>query len=257
MTNATAGRVQPRTESASSGTYRQLSAEAVAAPLRKQVIGIIRESIISFEYPPGHRLVERELCERLGVSRTVIREALRHLEGEGLVDLVANRGPIVTYPTFESAKALYEVREVLESLAVRCFTERASASQQRTLEKALDHMEETCDSPDLRQHLIAKDDFYVALCEGAGNPAITSILRNVQARVQLAGTLLTLAPERNRQSIVELRGIVTAIKDGDADRASSLAREHVREAGAIACRILSESSNKPKNVHTLGSPSAR
>ena len=66
----------------------------VAAPLRMQVIGLLRESILTFQYVPGQRLVERELCDRYGVSRTVIREALRHLEADGLVELAPNRGPV-------------------------------------------------------------------------------------------------------------------------------------------------------------------
>ena len=69
--------------------------ELEAAPLRRQVLKLLRDAILAFEYEQGDRLVERELCERFGVSRMVIREVIRELEAEGLVEAVPNRGPAV------------------------------------------------------------------------------------------------------------------------------------------------------------------
>src|SRR5687768_16541072 len=94
-------------------------ATPIAAPLRRQVIGLLRNAILTFEYEPGQRLVERDLCERFDVSRTVIREALRHLEAEGLIQIVPNRGPVVSAATPAEARDLYEVREALEPMAAR------------------------------------------------------------------------------------------------------------------------------------------
>lgn len=86
----------------------------VAAPLREQVLELLRADILAAEFAPGQRLVESRLCERFEVSRTVIREVLRQLESEGLVALVPHRGPVVAELTRADAKALYEVRGALE-----------------------------------------------------------------------------------------------------------------------------------------------
>src|SRR5271167_1412107 len=94
-----------------------------AAPLRKQVLDELRQSIISGRLSPGERLVERELISMMGVSRTVIREALRQLESEGLVAIIPNKGPIVRTLTWEEAQDLYAIRAVLEGLAARLFVE--------------------------------------------------------------------------------------------------------------------------------------
>ena len=93
----------------------------LAAPLRQQVLDELRQSIIAGRLNPGERLIERELISMMGVSRTVIREALRQLESEGLVAIVPNKGPIVRTLTLEEARDLYAIRAVLEGLAARLF----------------------------------------------------------------------------------------------------------------------------------------
>ena len=75
--------------------------------LRQQVLEALRNAILDFQFKPGDRLVERELCAMTGVSRTSVREALRHLESEGLVENVANRGPTVATLTVEDARQIY------------------------------------------------------------------------------------------------------------------------------------------------------
>src|SRR5579864_3211195 len=101
----------------------------VAAPLRDQVLEIVRGAILDFRYKPGQRLIERELIEQIGVSRTTIREVLRELDAEGLVTTIPQRGAIVVVPTPEEATDLYDVRASLEALAARRFVERASQAQ--------------------------------------------------------------------------------------------------------------------------------
>src|SRR4051812_46590318 len=75
----------------------------IAAPLREQVIAALRQAILDFHLKPGQRLVERELIEQLGVSRTTVREALRELTSEGLVTVVPQKGAVVATPTLEDA----------------------------------------------------------------------------------------------------------------------------------------------------------
>jgi DNA-binding GntR family transcriptional regulator len=226
------------------GANRVQRVEVVAAPLRKQVIELLRDAIILGDYQPGERLVERDLCERFEVSRTVIREALRHLEAEGLVKLVANRGPIVSATTIREAKALYEVREALESLAARCFAERASNSQKRRLVKAFTQVEAAYRREAIPDELRAKDEFYKVLTEGSDNPIIASTLRPIQARIQMLRGLSLQAPGRQSASIEELREMMAAIDRGDAPRAGELAALHVRQA-RIAFELMADKQPAP------------
>src|SRR5690606_38258491 len=107
----------------SSGAFR---VERVAAPLRHQVIESIRNAIVTGHFKPGERLLERRLCEMTGVSRTLVREALRQLESEGLIEVVAHRGPKVAVLKPDMAKDIYLVRAKLEGLAAALFARRPS-----------------------------------------------------------------------------------------------------------------------------------
>src|ERR1700755_2005074 len=100
-----------------------------AAPLRQQVVRLIREDILNGNLLPGQRLVESALCETYEVSRTVIREALRQLESELLIQVKANLGPVVTVLTESEIKAIYVVRAALEGLAGKLFALHASPAQ--------------------------------------------------------------------------------------------------------------------------------
>ena len=96
-----------------------------AAPLRLQVLDGLRRAIIDGRLAPGARLTERELTEMMGVSRTVIREALRQLETEGLIANVPNKGPVVRALSLAEARDLYMIRAVLEGLGARLFVTNA------------------------------------------------------------------------------------------------------------------------------------
>ena len=93
----------------------------VAAPVREQVLELLRKEIVEMRLRPGQRLVERELIDSFGVSRTTIREALRGLAAEGLVTTIPQKGAIVAIPSAKAAAEVYEVRALLEGAAAREF----------------------------------------------------------------------------------------------------------------------------------------
>ena len=111
------------------GAVGSLRVGRVAAPLREQAVGVLREAILDFRLRPGQRLVERELIEQTGVSRATIREALRQLTAEGLVTIIPQRGAVVVELTQKEARDLYELRATLEALVARLFAERATDEQ--------------------------------------------------------------------------------------------------------------------------------
>src|ERR1043166_9019014 len=105
-----------------------------ATPLRKQAEESLRKAILSGRYDAGERLKERQLMESLGVSRTLLREALRQIEAEGLVTLVPNRGPVVSVLSYEDAEEIYEIRGILEAQACVGFVLRAASTHVRDLQ---------------------------------------------------------------------------------------------------------------------------
>ena len=213
----------------------------VAAPLREQVISALREAILARRLMPGQRLVERELIEQLGVSRTTVREALRELTSEGLVTVVPQKGAIVTSPTLEEAHDLYEARAALESLVVRRFAERASRPQISRLSAAAEAFAETAGhAANASTILAAKDVFYDVLLDGAGSSVLQQLTETIQGRLRVlrgAG----MSKEGHSSAVDELRGIVAAVEAGDADLAAQRYEAHIRRARKNSLKSLQES----------------
>ena len=214
----------------------------VAAPLRQQVLDRLRESIINGRIAPGQRLIERELTSMLGVSRTVIREALRQLETEGLVTLIPNKGPVVRELTQEEARDLYNIRSRLEGLAALLFVENADDALVARLEDALDVVVEAYGHGDAQEVLEKKNSFYDVLYEGARSETLASILMTLHARIWRWRALGLTHPKRSKgrsqESIDNLRAVLAAIRNRDADEAERLAREEAGKAAEEVMRLL-------------------
>ena len=225
-----------------------------AAPLRKQVVELVRRSIILGHYRPGARLVERVLCMRYAVSRTVIREVLRQLETEGLVTVVPGRGPAVATLTPGDAIALYEAREVLEAAAARLFAERATTEERSELQQRFATLKSAYSGDDLLHMLDLKDDYYGTLLAGARNSVLTGLLEVVHARIYLLRSISMRAQGRARQSLEELRVLTEAAVAENAAAAAEAAITHVRAAAIVATTELASAeaagSAKPI-VHTV------
>ena len=206
--------------------------------LRLQVLEVLRRAILEFRFQPGDRLIERELCEMVGVSRTSIREALRHLESEGLVENLPNRGPAVARVTPETALQLYEVREALEGLAARLFAERATAKQIQALQLALTCLSDAFAAQDRRLIMVETTSFYAVLLDGCGNDIVGAMIQSLQARIQFLRATSMSLPGRAPGSLAEMNAIVTAISRRDPASAAAAATEHVRRARDAAIDML-------------------
>ncbi len=213
-----------------------------AAPLRNQVLDELRQSIIAGRLEPGSRLIERELIGMLGVSRTVIREALRQLESDGLISIIPNKGPIVRELSVAESKDLYLIRAVLEGLAARLFVQNADAAQIRSLENALDATEDAYKQNVPDRVLECKNKFYEVLFQGARSETLSSMLGTLYGRVSRWRALGHRHPGRSasrwKESIRGLRAMLAAIKKHDADLAEKLIREEVTKAAAEINRLI-------------------
>ena len=219
-----------------------------AAPLRQQVLDTLRQAIIDGRLAPGARLTERELTEMLGVSRTVVREALRSLEAEGLVHVIPNKGPVVRELSREEAEDLYQIRAVLEGLAARLFVQHATADQIEQLAQTLKIVVEAYESGDAARVLETKNRFYDALFAGARSETLSSMLATLHARIWRWRALGLTHPgrsaDRSRESIAHLRDMLTAIRSRDADAAERITRDEASRAAHEVMRLLAASEGR-------------
>lgn len=207
-----------------------------AAPLRHSVIESIRQAIAVGRFKAGDRMPEKDLCVMTGVSRTLVREALRQLESEGLIEVIAHKGPVVATITVHQAADIYKVREVLEGLAAGLFAERASDRDLRALKQAMDNVREAYKSPDVRLAIAAKNKFYDQLIAGSGNEALGASLRMLNSRTMVLRGRSLKAPSRQQQSLLELDALIAALEARDPQLAQEVAMDHVRRAAAAALK---------------------
>ncbi|MER5435766.1 GntR family transcriptional regulator [Streptomyces sp. NPDC002588] len=225
----------------------------VAAPLRQQVLDVLRQAILSFHYAPGQRLIERELVEEIGVSRTTIREVLRELAAEGLVKTIPQKGAVVVVPSPQEALELYELRAALEALAVRRFTEVASDEQVAELRAAFEQLAEAAggDGGNTLRILKAKDQFYDALLRGCGNRSVHATLSGVQARLSLLRATSLAQPGRTARSVQELRTVIEAVEARNAEAAVRACNHHIEQAKRAGLEGLSATSGLPFSSASL------
>jgi GntR family transcriptional regulator, trigonelline degradation regulator len=212
-------------------------------------VAALRDAIARGHYQAGERLVERELCERLAISRASLREALRELETDGVVVSLVNRGVFVSTISVRSAREVYQIRAMLESiLAERCAL-YASKAQILALEESVEQLAQAYATG--RGVVQAKNGFYESLASGADHDLAASMLRGIQLRASQL-RLLTLAdPDRVRHSLSEIRAVVRAIKKRDSAGAMAAARTHVENAGALALRLLERNDQLAGAVTSL------
>jgi DNA-binding GntR family transcriptional regulator len=218
--------------------------DRVAAPVREQVLDQLRRAIVEMRLKPAQRLVERELIQQTGVSRTTVREVLRQLAAEGLVTTIPHKGTVVASPSVERAAELYEVRAVLEGMAARQFAERAGELHMRALRRAFEGIEKRASStgPANSQAMLeAKKRFYDALFEGAANETIRDIVEGLQAQVTALRAASMSQPGRSAKTVEEVRAIVEALEARDGDRAAAACVHHVNEAARTVFEAMAAS----------------
>jgi len=206
--------------------------------LRAQVENTLRQAIISGELSPGEKLIERELCEMLGVSRQSLREAMRKLEAEKLIVIVPHRGPEVASMTIEQARELYALRQLLESFAAQEFTIHASDSQVKDLIKTVKRLRDAVKRNDSEGVLEAKAEFYGILLGGCGNSLVSEVLGGLLSRVSLLRATSLMLEDRLPQSLKEIEALVACIKARDPEGARAISFEHVSNAQKAALGVL-------------------
>ncbi|MEW6633186.1 MAG: GntR family transcriptional regulator [Pseudomonadota bacterium] len=208
--------------------------------LRELALEKMRAAILDFHFKPGERLVERKLVDELGVSRTVVREVLRHLDSEGLVQVTPNHGPSVAVIDAEVARQIYQLRAWLESMAVRELAQKPNAAVVKNLKATLREIEKAFKAGDNREVVKQTELFYSTIFLETGLTVAWEIVRNLNARINVLRAMTISSKGRAATGPTEMRKIVDAIAAGDPDAAEAASRAHVEAAHEIAQQRLAE-----------------
>ena len=219
--------------------YQEMSAKVdELIPLRDVVFKKLRRAILLEELKAGERLTEIRLADRLGVSRTPIREAMRKLELEGLVVMVPRRGAVVAKISEKNLRDVLEIRRVLDMLCARLACERMSEEAKEKLNTACQDFEEAVKSGDLRD--VAQKDvaLHNIIIEATGNLTLQQMLDNL-AEQMYRYRVKYLKDDSQYQTLSrEHRAICKSIMSGDQETAVRLVKEHIDNQETAIIRQL-------------------
>lgn len=199
-------------------------------PLRDVVFENLREAIVEGKLNPGQRLMEVQLAEQLGVSRTPVREAIRKLELEGLVVMLPRKGAYVANMSLKDIIDVLEIRATLEGLASSLAAERINPENIKELEKIAKEFEESAKSSDV-DVLLKKDvEFHECIFKSTNNKKLHQLINSLWEQVYRFRETYIADYETVKNIIDEHKAIVDAIKKGDNELAKKYAKEHIEKA---------------------------
>lgn len=196
-------------------------------PLRDVVFNTLRQAILTGELKPGERLMEIHLANRLGVSRTPIREAIRKLELEGLVIMIPRRGAEVAQITEKSMNDVLEVRRSMDALCIELACERISDEELAALKKACDEFEQAVETRDIK--LIAQTDvaFHDIIVRATGNMRLVQLINNLSEQMYRYRFEYIKDSSQHARLVEEHRMIYDSIVRKDKETASQVAKLHI------------------------------
>lgn len=196
-------------------------------PLRDVVFNTLRQAILRGELKPGERLMEIQLANKLGVSRTPIREAIRKLELEGLVLMIPRKGAEVAEITEKNLRDVLEVRGALEELAVRLACDRIDEEGIENLKNAAKDFESVLDSEDITKIAEADVAFHDVIYLATDNERLIQLLNNLREQMYRYRVEYLKQKEWHPKLLAEHQEMISAIENREADKAASITSQHI------------------------------
>ncbi|MBT2442010.1 GntR family transcriptional regulator [Streptomyces sp. ISL-36] len=202
------------------------------------VLEELRRAITGGELRPGDQIRQDALAARLDVSRVPLREALKILEGEGLVVHHVHRGYFVAELSLADLEEVYRIRELLETEAVRRAVARAEDGLTARLETIQREVERAADAGDVTEMAAANRRFHFALMEGSGMPRLVRLIRTLWDATDAYRSLYYTELPHRKLAVREHRAVISAVREGDTDAAVHWLTEHRAHAVAALREIL-------------------
>jgi DNA-binding GntR family transcriptional regulator len=207
-------------------------------PLHEETVDRIRDLIVQGRLAPGERLNERVLCAQLGISRTPLREAIKLLATEGLVDLLPNRGAIVSHIDAARLAETLHVMGALEGLAGELACRHASAEGIARIRALHQKMLIRYERGDLQGYFQYNQAIHLGLVEASGNAILANAYRQLNANVRRARYMANLSSERWKEAVREHEAILAALEARDVSRLKRLLQDHLANKLASVLTVV-------------------
>ncbi|HNX92146.1 MAG TPA: GntR family transcriptional regulator [Syntrophomonas sp.] len=212
-------------------------------PLRELVLEAIREAIKNGTLQPRERLMEIQLADDLGVSRTPVREALRKLEQEGFIVMVPRKGAYVSDLSMKDVADVFEIRAALEGLAGALAAERITDEELELMERMLVEKGEAINQNDIDKLVEADTKFHEAMYMASRNERLSTIISNLREQIQRFRLTSLSVPGRREDSLKEHRQLLESIQSRDIQLARQLAQEHIENAETVLIDSLKKGNS--------------
>lgn len=199
-------------------------------PLREVVFETLRDAIAQGVLKPGERLMEIQIADQLGVSRTPVREAIRKLELEGYVIMMPRRGTYVSSLSIKDVNELFEIRTILDSLASGLAAERITEEELEQLQRLLLEISHGIKNKDMEKIVDADMRFHDVLYKASRNDRLVGILHNLREQLTSFRSKSMAYPGRIEATLEEHRKIVDTIAQGDVEGAKKAAEYHMESS---------------------------
>lgn len=219
-----------------------LRIEHAPATLRALAVDRLRQAIITGRFAGGDRLVERTLCDQLGVSRSVVREAIRYLEAEGLVETLSRSGPVVATLDWDQARQIYDIRRLLEADAAAACARMADGATKDRLRTALAQLEAAFSDAVPGRVYEATTRFYEVIFTSAGHQMAWEVVQRLNGRISRLRALTLATTDRRVSGPAHMARICAAICDNDPAAATRAVQDHLTDASEIARLLLKGSA---------------
>ncbi|MCP1314493.1 MULTISPECIES: GntR family transcriptional regulator [unclassified Halomonas] len=195
--------------------------------LYREVADRIGDLIEHGELAPGERISERELCERFGVSRTPLREALKVLAAEGLIELLPNRGARVVRLTFKSVKDTYDLMAALEGLSGELACQHISTADIRSIRALHDAMLAHYEARDLTQYFEVNRQIHERILAASDNPVLQEMYSNLSQRVKRVRYSKQMTDTFWKRAVEDHEQMIDALERRDGQKLGQVLREHL------------------------------
>ncbi|MCR4430311.1 MAG: GntR family transcriptional regulator [Tepidanaerobacteraceae bacterium] len=199
-------------------------------PIREMIYESMRQAIFDGELKPGDRLVEKDLAEKMRVSRTPIREALRKLETEGLIKHVPRKGVVVKGFSPEDIIEIYSIRQALEALAITYTVKNITEKEIKKLKALIEEMASLTEEDETEDLFNTSQEFNDILMRSCKMPRLIGLISTYREYLQRFRTVTMSRKERKMSALKDHREILQAVIDRDAARAKRLVEEHLQKA---------------------------
>lgn len=207
-------------------------------PLRDMVFDVLMNAIMQGQLSPGERLLEVQLADEMGVSRTPVREAIRRLELEGFVVMIPRKGAYVAGLSVDDVESVYEIRTALETLAVRLAAQRMEAEDYRQLDELAEQMKATWQERNVDQWVTLDARFHELLYKFSRNERLVQMMSNIMEQLSRYRIISLANVEVRQNSLAEHQEVIEALRRRDSEMAAVAAEHHIENTKHSLLKML-------------------